>query len=689
MKNPQPAAAFQDSFEVSSRKSGVMPDSAFSNSFEIMRELLHNFPRYVHNRWVQLGESRGYFGDGDNQENGIRTNANVLYTAAVLVAHAEQFGFDHNIVLQLTSCARSVLKYLTDSHQVGEGACANGGKWGLEWQSSWWSAKIALAARELWPHLDESERERVHRIIVAEASRQVSRIIPTGLFGDTKAEENAWDCEILACALAMIPDHPDLQKWEKKLREFSANVFSSPHDRVSSATLDGEAVRQIVYTCNIHGDYSLENHGAFHFCYVASPLLSKAWSFFALTSADIAVPQALYHNVKEVWELAQKLFLTNRFAYVGGQDWARYTYGEYFIVPALIFLAHHSPGGPELEILSARLRTLVKEARGNDDGSFFGLRFTKGHYHGQYAKYETDCFCCLALAWSLCKLLSFGHQFPTVRRGTTTPDVIHISPEGQFWFARGSDYFASLSWMTLTEDVPNVTYLGLGDDSLAEWHPGNLIGVVKTLQVSKPVWIRSMKLDGANLVAHGTGLYRDRRGRSLYEHFLKVQFDLNSKVLRIHSKHVASSSLWFVQLVGLAWRVPNDIFNGCVRRLKYQSGSLELRQVRSKPATEPQSIWSRVSRRLGFDGSATQRLQSKWVNIDERIGLVICNHDQIFIRRFSNKTSSWKSLSVEQFEAPRRRLWLHVGAGKVLLETNILLHLGTARQTSVLAQTGE
>src|SRR5262249_40789843 len=150
-----------------------------------------------------------------------------------------------------------------------------------------------------------------------------------------------------------------------------------------------------------HGDYTLENHGAYHFCYIASPLLSKAWCVYALRSAGCRVPEAVYHNVDQVWDFAEKTYLKNRFAYPGGQDWARYAYGEYFIVPALVLVDVALAGDRARSILTARLKFIVSEARRNNDGSFFGARFTNGRYDGQHGKYETDCFCCMALAWIL------------------------------------------------------------------------------------------------------------------------------------------------------------------------------------------------------------------------------------------------------------------------------------------------
>jgi hypothetical protein len=639
------------------------------------------------NKWIQLSSQVGFFGDGGNHENGIRSNSNVLYAAAVLVAHSDELGIDRQTTQLLRSRTKSLINYLTRSHRTGTGECANGHQWGLEWQSSWWSAKIALGSYHIWSSLDDDERERVSAVVLAEASRQLDRVAPTGLFLDTKAEENAWDCEILACAIALFTDHPDRERWYDKLTEFSANVFSSPHDRRCSQVLDGQPIASRVYTCNVHGDYSLENHGAFHFCYVASPILSKAWCYLALRLGGVKEPEALYHNVRPVWRLAQNLFLVNRFAYIGGQDWARYTYGEYFIVPSLLFLAQLQPGGPELHMLRAKLRILFQETSENADGSFFGRRFTYGRFEGQYAKYETDCFCSLALSWSLSQLLDLT-GISNKCRSEYAPTTAHVSPEGQFWFARGVGYFVSFSWATLAEEVPNINFVNLEDDSLAEWHAGNLVGTVKTLGQCQPVWVRSIKAVGSNLVAQGTGLYRSKGGKPLFELFLSVEFDTARKVLKVKARYVARSRLWLAQITGLMWRIPNDTFNGSVRRLFGEFGSRELRPLKTGRTRRFDSLFRRALRRLGIDGSSDERLPSAWVNVDGRIGLALRDKAEITVRSFAEKASTWNSLYVHQFEAPKRHLLLHAKAGAILLETESLIHIGGAEQTRDIATVG-
>ena len=659
----------------------------------LVGSLLKRLPTYLNNAWVALDERRGYFGDPGSDENGIRTNTNVAFAAAVVGTQGGAFGIDEAAAASLRERCKASLRYLAESHLSAGGRCANAGQWGLEWQSAWWSAKLASAARLLWRELPADLQAAVERVVAAEADRQLPRIVPTGLHLDTKAEENAWDAEILAAAIALLPGHPRRARWHDKLIEISANVFSSPHDRTSDKSIDGRPARELIYTCNLHGDYSLENHGAYHFCYVASPLLSKAWCAYALQSIGSEVPQAVMHGVSEVWALARHTFLDHRFAYISGQDWARYTYGEYFIVPALVFLEHSLADGRCTEILRARLELLWQEAQGNSDGSFFGGRFTAGRFGGQYGKYETDCFACLALAWMLRRQPApplAPHPQPRHR----VDSFQHVSPEAQFCFQRTPQCFFSFSWSTLDEMVPNLCMIPAGRDDLAEWHSGNLIGAVAVPGHHITIGVRAMKSSEAGIEIAGSCLIRSMRGKPLVEHLLDIRFDARSASASIHSRFVARTALRRVSVTGVNLRIPNDLFNGHRRRLRYEGGErwLETTPAQRDPLRNrdrrglARRIAERLLRGVGRDNSTVERVSSNWLNVDDALGLVVQGEPTISIRRFSGRQSTWGSLFVEQIEAPARRFFLRRRAGDVLLDTTVVVHVGSAQRTAAIAR---
>lgn len=636
--------------------------------------LLARLPRYLSNAWHQPEQGKAWFGDGSSGENGIRSNANVAFALATWIrcqpdpaapALAEQ-----------RDRAASVLRYLCASHRSGGAACAWGGSWGLEWQSSWWAAKMGLAVLQLDDLVAAELRVQVERVVAAEAERHLARHAPTGLFLDTKAEETAWDCEALAVALALTPAHPNAPAWRAKLVEFSFNVFSVPQDRLSTAVVDGQKVADAVYTCNLHGDFSLENHGSYHFCYVASPLLSKAYCYLALRWAGEQIPPALQHHVDDVWALARNTFLTHRFAYLGGQDWARYTYGEYFIVPALSYL-DATLGDPAIRRMQqARLDVLAAEAADNADGSFYGQRFTAGTFGGQLGKYETDTFACMALTQALASL---AQRAPAHAPRTPLPDMepefAHVSPEGQFCFWRTPQLFFSFAWSYLGKDIPSLVFGPADRDDLLEWHEGNGVGRVTALSEDITVGVRTLRRVGSRIEIRGETVTRDRKGRPLYETRLAIDFDRRTQSVRVIHKVTSMRRLWLARIAGLTLRIPNDRFNDYKREVVAggEKRSLPSRRPRDVAPGRPDSKWRRLKIKLGWLDQ-TVEFPAGAVQVDG--GLTIESATSpIVLRRFGFAASTWKSLWVEEFQAPAARWRALVKPGEVLLASDTTIRL--------------
>ncbi len=638
--------------------------------------LLARLPRYLANAWHRRDDGGAWFGDGSAGENGIRSNSNIAFALATWL-HTQPDPAAASLAEARERLA-GVLHYLCDSHRSGSGACAWGGTWGLEWQSSWWAAKMGLAVLQVPALLAPALRDQVARVVAAEADRHLARHAPTGLFLDTKAEETAWDCEALAVALALVPGHPNAAAWQDKLVEFAFNTFSVPQDRLSTAVVDGQAVAQAVYTCNLHGDFSLENHGSYHFCYVASPLLSKAWCFLALKRAGRAIPAALQHHVGDVWQLARNTFLTHRFAYPGGQDWARYTYGEYFIVPALSYL-DATLADPEIRrIQAARLGVLAEEAAENDDGSFYGKRFTAASFSGQLGKYETDTFACLAL---LEALEAWRDDAPPADDRPPLPPIeaefVHVSPEAQFCFWRSDDFFFSFAWSYLGRDIPSLVFGPVDRDDMLEWHEGNGVGRVKVPAEAITVGVRTLRRVGAGLHIRGETVTRDAQGRALYETRLAIDFDRDARTVRVRHDVKSMRRLWLARITGLMFRVPNDRFNGFRRQVTAGGAAQSLESMKAHATGSARSKWQRVKAKLGWlDRTAT--FDGAGVEVDGRVRIASAT-SPILLRRFGVAASTWRSLWVEEFQAPAAHWRVRVKPGDTLLSSDTTLSLPARR----------
>lgn len=655
--------------------------------------LLEHFARYSERGWKKsyLGRADlGYFGDPSHKENGMRSMGNYIFVTSLLASNPsynpQVSGCDRQLLLDRAKCA---LGYMTGSHVTGEIRTGSGGKWGGNWQSAWWATKMALGAKLVWSALSAAEQAAVERVVVYEANQHLDRIVPSGLYGDTKAEENAWDTEILATAIALFPAHAQRDRWQEKLIEFCLNTLSVAQDHTSDACVDGKQLKDHVYTVNLHSDYTIENHGACHFCYVASPLVSIAWSYYALLSSQQPVPDALFHHVQDLWEQVKPTFLASRFAYIGGKDWARYTYGLYFIVPALVMLQHRYADADARAIEIARLKTLADEHQDNSDGSFFGKRVTRQQMFGQNAKYETDCYANLGLAYLLHQLL--GAPQPATPPATLQQRLQgrRISPESGTCYVKTSSLFASFSWRTLTQPYPIALFIPAGMDDAAEWAANNLLGRVEVGGMTHAVAIRTMKAIGSGFRVEGTISYRSTK-RELFAHQLRYEVMPDQNLAIVESKFVAKSQIWVQRQEGLRLAIANDRFNGYSRQFYWEGGSA---MVTFNPNLDRAAggRLSRLRRKLAkrFDREAVNwQMGDRWVNVDDRLGVVQLQPqaEPFNLRQEPGRNTESQCLHYDLLNCPKLSLRpTRHPAGEVLLHTRFALLAGTSAETAALA----
>ncbi|MFT3785316.1 MAG: hypothetical protein QM770_04010 [Tepidisphaeraceae bacterium] len=518
-------------------------------------QMLSCWEQYAVRGVKQIENGLWFFGDAGSGENGIRSAANFVFTSAFRASRAKNE--------QSLTWAKLGIDYLTRGHLTGNGKCANGKQWGRAWQSSWWAAKLALGAHLIWKELASNQQTAVRTLIADEADHLCSRHPPTGLAWDTKAEENAWDTESLAAAMLIAPDHANAPVWREKLIDFALNSLSRAVDQQDASIVDGKPVRDRITSANVFHDFTIENHGSCHFCYVASPLDSLTWARAALLLAGQPVPEALAWNVRPFWATHKSLFLDNRFAYVGGQDWARYTYGQYFIVPVCVSL-NRTIGDPDAATIELeRIKRLAHEQALNGDGAFYSKRVTRGVYDGQSLKYETDCYAHLALARLLREIESPAAPGPvrSVRELHERNTIVHVGLETQVAWVRTPKLFASFCPLALESGKPIVLVSPTGADDLCEWMPGNLCGCVHYAGHGHVPRVLSMKRFGTLGVEIDTVMLHQKDNQHALEQKLFVKLDGDANKVTIRTTITALRSLWIKELVGLNFAIANDLFN--------------------------------------------------------------------------------------------------------------------------------
>jgi hypothetical protein len=145
---------------------------------------------------------------------------------------------------------------------------------------------------------------------------------PTGLWLDTKAEENGWEVPALVLGELMFPSHPHAGLWHEGAVKYMMNTLSTVDDLRDTSTADGRAVNRWVRGANLQPDFTLENHNMFHPSYVgcSSYFLTQAELYY--TYAGRPVPKAATHHLVDTWRMFRTVILPwGEAAYPQGMDW--------------------------------------------------------------------------------------------------------------------------------------------------------------------------------------------------------------------------------------------------------------------------------------------------------------------------------------------------------------------------------
>ena len=302
------------------------------------------------------GNAVGYFkakDAGRSTEDGVRTNADMAMVCAFVWLH------DRDEAV-LRDKALKALRYATATHHANKQMkCTDGKYWGSiddhwQWESSLWAYSVALAAK----FLGEEQSEPVKRVLEAEADNAFQRPVLTGFEGDTKAEENGWDTNVLAVAAAFYPRHPHAGQWLEKMKRLAFNCYSVAADS-GNALYEG---------ANLFPDFTLQNHNYFHTSYQNAGIQELAESMLA-SPRQFLKTKELVHHWQEVWDevLVQLALADGELAMPNGNDWSMFLYDQ---LPAYAAMATILKNPDALMLELRCLEQLLKRQLTTSDGSY-------------------------------------------------------------------------------------------------------------------------------------------------------------------------------------------------------------------------------------------------------------------------------------------------------------------------------
>ena len=368
------------------------------NNFDSALQMLADFTPYMVQQYQEIddkntqGEQMATFkGENTfgNNEQGVRHNADLSMICAFLCKYAKgKVTLPTSVTWdKLSTMARATLTYAYSTHKANRlYPCKNNQYWGSvsvedhAWESSLWAMSVAYSAFFQWEKLSAKQREQIYNLLKAECNYELERPIPTGYQGDTKAEENGWECDVLAATLGLFPNDPLAERWYKRLREFAVNSYSHPmvadNDEVADPDFDQTTIAQLYKGPNLYDDFTLQNHNYFHTSYqnVVAQELGEAALALKLFQTEIHKQErwktnTLMHQVGFVMdEVLYRLALADgELAMPNGNDWSLFLYDQITSFSTVsCFL--RDPNALMLE--QRALRQIARRQKTTNDGSW-------------------------------------------------------------------------------------------------------------------------------------------------------------------------------------------------------------------------------------------------------------------------------------------------------------------------------
>ncbi|WP_052356938.1 hypothetical protein [Xylanibacter brevis] len=324
-----------------------------------LMQMLANFSTYLKNDFQDcaapnsLNEVCGCFkGENTmgNDERGVRPNADLSMICAFLVKYGkDQVTLPANVTWDdLETMAMKSLVFAYSTHKANKlKVCAGNKYWGsvstsdAVWESSLWAMSVAYSAFFQWDKLTNDQKGYVYNLLKAECNYELGRNIPTGYNGDTKAEENGWEADVLAATLGLFPNDELAPRWFQRLREFAINSYSQKDDATDQTVIDPDydqkRVMDLYKGKNLYDDYTLQNHNYFHTSYqnVVIQELGEAALALKLFQQGLYGEEkwqtnALMHNNDKVMsEVLYWLALSDgELAMPNGNDWSLFLYDQ-------------------------------------------------------------------------------------------------------------------------------------------------------------------------------------------------------------------------------------------------------------------------------------------------------------------------------------------------------------------------
>ncbi len=611
------------------------------------------------------GEACGCFKSNSTMqanEDGVRSNADLGMIAAFLVKYGQgRVTLPESITwADLETMARESLVFAYSTHKANRlKPCAGSRYWGSTgvkdhtWESSLWAMSVAYSAFFQWDKLTPEQKGCIERLLKAECNYELERTVPTGYKGDTKAEENGWEADVLAATLGLFPDDALAPRWFARLREFAINSYSHRNDagdhKVIDPDYDKTTVVDLYRGQNLYDDYTLQNHNYFHTSYQNVVIQELGEAALALKLFQTTLhgterwkTNALMHNNEAVQkEVLNWLALADgELAMPNGNDWSLFLYDQ---ITSYTTNACFLRDTDALMLENLAYKMIKARQQTTDDGSWL-LRSDIGARRMGVEGHR------VMMTWLMHEVLSTAKLKPSTfddfrqRYGTAK-----IFPAQNIVRGYTADRFTTFSWAT---GIPSYTgYIAANSVDQNKIivpfkanNTGNFIGwytVEGKKTNAKPVGSGIYQLDGEAWVMNGE--------LSTNEAVLDNRFAIystpgNAVIYLDYVTGLSEGAITCEQ--GGLMAISTDTLTRTSRTLYYEKGSQRL------------------------DGTRLAMMETAWVNIDNALGIVAPNSKQMAFGDRANNNSVLTSKVYPAYSNVRRTF----GKGTVVDKRNIVYY---------------
>ncbi|OHB71955.1 MAG: hypothetical protein A2V70_02865 [Planctomycetes bacterium RBG_13_63_9] len=351
-----------------------------------------------------------------------------------------------------------MIRYCVVTHRTGDRATSDGKPWGDAWQSAHWAQMLGHAAWWIWEDLPDDLRHGVRRVVAHEADRIAVATPPHQLRRDTKAEENAWNSQILSVAVLLLPEDPRRPLWQQAFQRWVLSAHLRPADETSQTIVDGRTLAEQFTGANVFDDYTMENHGFVHPDYMTCFSLSLGCSLhYRLTGRPM--PEALLHNVSGMYENLKWFALPDGgFVYPNGQDWELFRNPVWHYTHLL--MAVYAADADAWSLMASSLDTLEEMQRRHASGRVYGPD------ESFFASAPTDLFRYLGRSWLVLEAAETIRDAPRPRLGVRRLDsamvVLNRTPKAAHSLSWGAKIMAMCVPLRLDRVVSPHQSSGIG-----------------------------------------------------------------------------------------------------------------------------------------------------------------------------------------------------------------------------------